>query len=79
MAQKANLYRRGSGVYVVRMIVPLRLREVVGKGEVHTSTETRDLVVSKGVAAGVIALATEAFISRTNQIHVRGGRNGQGC
>ena len=41
------LYRRPSGIYAVRIVVPLRLRKLVGKGEVHTSTGLRDLGAAK--------------------------------
>jgi hypothetical protein len=45
------------------MIVPTRLREVVGKREVHTSTGTREPMIAKAVAAGVIAHWRQKFLS----------------
>lgn len=39
----SNLYRRPSGIYAVRLVVPPRLRSVVGRGELHTSTSCRTL------------------------------------
>lgn len=44
------LYRRVSGIYAVRIFVPHRLRDLVGKGEIHTSTGLRDLGAAKLVA-----------------------------
>lgn len=44
------LYRRSSGIYAVRIAIPVRLRVLVGRGEVHTSTGIRDLRAAKLVA-----------------------------
>ena len=41
------LYRRPSGIYVVRLVVPKRLREPIGKTEIHTSTGVRCLTIAK--------------------------------
>lgn len=41
------LYRRPSGIYAVRLVVPKRLREFVGRTEIHTSTGVRSLAVAK--------------------------------
>lgn len=41
------LYRRPSGIYAVRIAVPLRLRASVGRGEIHVSTGLRDLYAAK--------------------------------
>lgn len=41
------LYRRSSGIYAVRIAIPQRLRALIGKGEVHTSTGLRDLGAAK--------------------------------
>jgi hypothetical protein len=41
------LYRRSSGIYAVRLVVPKRLRESIGKTEIHTSTGVRSLAVAK--------------------------------
>lgn len=49
------MYRRPSGVYAVRLAVPLRLRCILGKRELHVSTGTRTLALAKTVAAGVLA------------------------
>lgn len=41
------LYRRSSGIYAVRLVVPKRLRKSIGKTEIHTSTGVRSLAVAK--------------------------------
>ncbi|MCC8394238.1 site-specific integrase [Paraburkholderia sp. MMS20-SJTR3] len=41
------LYRRPSGIYAVRLVVPKRLRAFVGRTEIHTSTGVRSLPVAK--------------------------------
>lgn len=61
MAQVSNLYRRSSGIYAVRLVVPQRLRSAVGKGELHLSTQTRILAVAKAVAASLLAHWREKF------------------
>ncbi|WP_157648066.1 DUF6538 domain-containing protein [Burkholderia ubonensis] len=50
MAQTSCLYRRPSGIYVVRLVVPKRLRAAVGKNEIHASTRLRDWEAAKLVA-----------------------------
>jgi integrase len=37
-----HLYRRPSGIYAVRIVVPQRLRKIVGRSEVHASTRLRE-------------------------------------
>ena len=46
-----NLFRRPSGVYVVRLTVPERLRSTVGKRELVASTGTQNLAIAKILAA----------------------------
>lgn len=41
MPSPQSVYRRSSGIYVVRLVVPTRLRPFVGKGEIHISTGMR--------------------------------------
>ena len=41
------LYRRPSGIYAVRIVVPIRLRPLVGRGEIHVSTSLRDIGAAK--------------------------------
>lgn len=47
MSGHSCLYRRPSGVYAVRIVVPKRLRDLVGRGEIHTSTGLRDWNAAK--------------------------------
>lgn len=49
------LYRRDSGIYFVRLYVPRRLQQVVGKGESHRSTGCRDSKLAKIIAAELAA------------------------
>ncbi|WP_363260457.1 DUF6538 domain-containing protein [Rhodoferax sp.] len=47
-----NLFRRPSGIYVLRIVVPAQLRQVYRKREVIASTERRQsTVVSHPIAA----------------------------
>jgi hypothetical protein len=56
------VYRRPSGIYAVRIVVPARHRRVIGKGELHCSTRTTSLAVAKVVAHGLLAHWHEKFI-----------------
>lgn len=47
MSGHSCLYRRPSGVYAVRIVVPQRLRDLVGRGEIHTTTGLRDWNAAK--------------------------------
>ena len=47
MPSSPCLYRRPSGVYAVRIVVPKRLRDLVGRGEIHASTGLRDWNAAK--------------------------------
>lgn len=55
MAGVSCLYRRPSGIYAVRLVIPVRLRPFVGRGEVHTSTGLRDLGAAKLAALKIQA------------------------
>lgn len=55
MGQHQHLKRRDSGIYVVRLIVPPRLRAAVGQREIQRSTGCRDLALAKVVAAEMAA------------------------
>ena len=48
------MYRRPSGVYVVRLAVPQRLRHQVGRRELHVSTGLRDWPLAKIAAARIL-------------------------
>ncbi|MDO8388520.1 MAG: site-specific integrase [Polaromonas sp.] len=50
-----NLQRRVSGIYVVRLTVPARMRHIVGKREFVATTGTQHLPVAKLVAATMLA------------------------
>jgi hypothetical protein len=43
MSGLSCIYRRTSGIYVVRLVVPARLRPAIGRSEVHVSTGLREL------------------------------------
>ena len=47
MAGNSALYRRPSGIYVVRIAVPTRHRHTLGKTEMHISTSLRDWNAAK--------------------------------
>lgn len=49
------LYRRKSGVYVVRICVPLRLRQRIGRREIHVSTKSREASEAKALAFAILA------------------------
>lgn len=50
-----NLQRRPNGVYVARLTVPARLRQLIGKRELISSTGTHNLVIAKLVASARLA------------------------
>jgi len=56
MAQRDNLYRRSSGIYVVRIAVPARYRLYTGQREIHASTETNDIRKARAIAALLLAV-----------------------
>lgn len=57
-----NLFRRPSGVYVLRLSVPAALRTAFGKTEVIASTGTRELVIAKITAGALAAQWRQRFI-----------------
>lgn len=56
------LYRRPSGIYAVRLVVPTRLRELVGRREIHTSTGLRDWGAAKLAALKIQLHWRERFM-----------------
>lgn len=54
MPRQGYLYRRPSGIYVVRICVPKRHRQVVGRGEIHVSTGAREIGTAKARAFDVL-------------------------
>ncbi|WP_176300719.1 MULTISPECIES: site-specific integrase [Burkholderia cepacia complex] len=63
MTQTSCLYRRPSGIYVVRLVVPHRLRVAVGKTEIHASTRLRDWEAAKLVAHRILSHWREHFMT----------------
>lgn len=47
MSGVSCMYRRPSGIYAVRLVVPARLKSCVGRGEIHVSTGLRDWNAAK--------------------------------
>ncbi|MBA7856582.1 site-specific integrase [Enterobacter sp. RHBSTW-00901] len=56
MSQRYKLYRRTSGIFVVRISVPQRFRRYAGQCEIHTSTGTHDLHEAKQRSALLLAV-----------------------
>ena len=56
MSHRYKLYRRTSGIYVVRISVPQRFRRYAGQCEIHTSTGTHDLHEAKQKSALLLAV-----------------------
>ncbi|EPT8921564.1 tyrosine-type recombinase/integrase [Cronobacter dublinensis] len=56
MSYRYKLYRRTSGIYVVRISVPQRFRRYAGQCEIHTSTGTHDLHEAKLKSALLLAV-----------------------
>ncbi|HDL8331269.1 site-specific integrase [Yersinia enterocolitica] len=54
MAQRYNLYRRSSGIYVLRITVPVRYRALIGQREIHSSTRTTHLANARVIAARLL-------------------------
>ena len=57
------LYRRPSGIYAVRIVVPMRLRGLVGRGEIHASTGRKDLGAAKIVALRIQLQWRDHFVT----------------
>lgn len=56
MARKGYLYRRSSGIYVVRICIPKRLQSFFGRGEIHVSTGLRDATSAKATASRMLSI-----------------------
>lgn len=54
MTQRGNLYRRPSGIYVLRITVPVRYRALIGQREIHASTRTTHLANAKAIATRLL-------------------------
>ncbi len=74
------LYRRPSGIYAVRIVVPARLRSSVGRGEIHVSTGLRDWSAAKLAALKIqfqwreklMALDVEKLATASPLLHGEG-------
>ncbi|HHL2458034.1 TPA: tyrosine-type recombinase/integrase [Yersinia enterocolitica] len=74
MAQRDNLYRRRSGIYVLRITVPARYRFLIGQREIHVSTSTTNLRQAKSVANGLLCAWNECLggVTQMNQSTLEG-------
>jgi len=54
VTQRNNLYRRPSGIYVLRITIPVRYRAQLGQREIHASTRTTDQSAAKAVACRLL-------------------------
>lgn len=74
MAQRDNLYRRQSGIYVLRITVPTRYRFLIGQREIHVSTSTTNLRQAKSVASGLLCAWNECLggVTQMNQSILEG-------
>ncbi len=53
-------------MYVVRLVVPQRLREAVGRREIHATTGSRTLAVAKVIASGLLTHWRRPYTPQTN-------------
>jgi len=49
------VFRRPSGIYFARLVVPFRLRQLIGKTEFVATTGTRDLALAKIISGELVA------------------------
>jgi integrase len=68
VTQRNNLYRRSSGIYVLRITVPVRYRVQLGQREIHASTQTTDHSAAKAVALHLLA-QWHSCIGELNQVN----------
>jgi integrase len=54
VTHRDNLYRRSSGIYVLRITIPKRFRLHFGQRELHTSTRSSDYRAAKAVACRLL-------------------------
>lgn len=62
MSGSTCLYRRASGIYAVRLVVPSRLRVIVGRNEIHSSTGLRDSNAAKLAGSRILLHWRERFM-----------------
>lgn len=63
MSGASCLYRRPSGIYAVRLVVPVRLRGLLGQREIHESTGLRDWNAAKVAALKIQTRWREQFMT----------------
>lgn len=63
MSRASCLYRRPSGIYAVRLVVPVRLRSLLGQREIHASTGLRDWNAAKVAALKIQTRWREQFMT----------------
>lgn len=75
MARLGYLYRRSSGIYIVRICVPQRLKHLVGRGEIHLSTGARDPTTAKASAFRILSIWQQRVIDldRMNLLNITNG------
>ena len=61
MAYGQLIYRRRSGIYVARIIFPVKLRDRVLRREVHVSTQHRSRAAALVVASEIVLCWRRAF------------------
>ena len=66
MSRSNYLYRRPSGIYVVRLFVPKRLKLQLSRSEIHVSTGCRDLKTAKLLAFDVLRSWQQRFLEMDN-------------
>jgi integrase len=59
---QSHMYRRPSGIYAVRIVVPHRLRPFVGRTEVHASTGLRERNTAKLAALQILLAWRQRFM-----------------
>ena len=67
-----NLFRRSSGIYVLRIAIPVSLRPVFGKREVVASTGTSELTIAKIVAGAHAAQWRQRFFDSKRLMSLAG-------
>lgn len=67
MSGSTCLYRRSSGIYAIRLVVPSRLRSILGRGEIHASTGLRDMNAAKLAGSRILLHWRERFMEIDTQ------------
>lgn len=67
MSGNICLYRRTSGIYAVRLVVPSNLRGPIGRGEICSSIGLRDMNAAKFFSSRVFHHWGERFMELATQ------------